>query len=123
VIVGVYVVLDLIVYVPYNVLAIMLCIGGALTGFVYSRLLKSGYSPGEFIYNGMDRLQQKFTPDEAQLTEKKSRKRVEILRTMYEPKKGISQDRIDEILDKINDHGYHSLSREEKDILFRAGKD
>jgi membrane associated rhomboid family serine protease len=123
VIVAVYVFLDIIVYVPYNVPAMMLCIGGAITGFVYSRLLRTGYSPGEFIYNGVERLQQRFTPDEAAIHGLKSRKRVEILRTMYEPKKGISQDRIDEILDKINDHGYHSLSREEKDILFRAGKD
>ena len=120
---GIYVVLDLIVYLPGQGNELMLCLGGALTGFVYSGLLKYGYQPGEAVYGLLERAQQKFTPNEAALAEKKSRKRVEVLRTMYEPKKGISQDRIDEILDKIHERGYHTLSREEKDILFRASKD
>lgn len=122
-IVGIYAVLDIIVYIPNQTNALMLCVGGALTGFVYSQLLKKGFRPGEYLYDLLGKIQRLTTPNEAALIEKKSRKRIEILRTMYEPKKGISQDRIDEILDKINDRGYHSLSREEKDILFRAGKD
>jgi hypothetical protein len=48
---------------------------------------------------------------------------MDILRQMYEPKKGISQQHIDDILDKINAQGYHSLSKAEKDILLRASKD
>ena len=32
------------------------------------------------------------------------------------------QHRIDEILDKISSSGYESLSKDEKDFLFRAGK-
>ena len=31
-------------------------------------------------------------------------------------------EKIDEILDKISVSGYESLSQEEKDFLFRAGK-
>ena len=42
---------------------------------------------------------------------------------MYEAKHGITQSRIDEILDKINQKGYNSLSKEEKEALLRAGKD
>jgi hypothetical protein len=42
---------------------------------------------------------------------------------MYEPKNGISQQRIDDILDKINLRGYNALSKEEKDVLQRAGKE
>ena len=33
------------------------------------------------------------------------------------------QKRIDEILDKISKSGYDSLTKEEKDFLFKAGKD
>ena len=33
------------------------------------------------------------------------------------------QDKIDKILDKISKSGYDSLSKEEKDFLFKAGKD
>ena len=35
----------------------------------------------------------------------------------------ITQQRIDEILDKIGQKGYHSLSEEEKEILKRASKE
>ena len=37
-------------------------------------------------------------------------------------KKDKTQQQIDEILDKISASGYDSLSKEEKDFLFRAGK-
>ena len=33
-----------------------------------------------------------------------------------------SQQQIDEILDKISQSGYDSLSKEEKEFLFKAGK-
>ncbi len=122
-ILGVYVLLDLVVYLPGRGNALMLCLGGAVTGFGFGMLLRKGLRPAEWIYDIFEQLQQRFTPDEAEITERKSRKRVEILRTLYEPKRGISQERIDEILDKINEGGYHTLSREEKDILLRAGKD
>ncbi|MDZ4745701.1 MAG: rhomboid family intramembrane serine protease [bacterium] len=35
---------------------------------------------------------------------------------------GVSQEAIDEILDKISQHGYHSLSEKEKRILFEVSK-
>ena len=34
----------------------------------------------------------------------------------------VKQKKIDEILDKINRSGYDSLTKEEKDFLFKAGK-
>jgi len=122
-ILGIYVVLDLVVYLPDQGNAMMLCLGGVITGSLFGLALNKGYRPSEWMYDRLDDVQRLTTPNEQRVTETKSRKRVEILRTMYEPKRGISQDRIDEILDKINDNGYHSLSREEKDILFRAGKE
>lgn len=46
-------------------------------------------------------------------------------KTTATPQKKASnhQQRIDSILDKISASGYESLSREEKDFLFKAGKD
>jgi hypothetical protein len=39
------------------------------------------------------------------------------------PKKdNVNQDKIDKILDKISQSGYSSLTKEEKELLFRAGK-
>ena len=36
--------------------------------------------------------------------------------------KSVNQEKIDEILDKISQSGYASLTKEEKELLFRAGK-
>ena len=41
---------------------------------------------------------------------------------MHDEENQISQQQVDEILDKINQHGYQSLSEEEKKILFEASK-
>ena len=41
----------------------------------------------------------------------------------YQERKVQTQQRVDEILDKINRSGYDSLSREERDFLFKVGKD
>ena len=52
------------------------------------------------------------------------------LKTVYKSKSRAAKDevtkskqrKIDDILDKISKSGYESLSQEEKDFLFRAGK-
>ena len=41
----------------------------------------------------------------------------------YKKVSNVTQKRIDEILDKINQQGYRFLSDEEKDILKRASED
>lgn len=40
----------------------------------------------------------------------------------YNADKRVNQERIDAILDKISKSGYESLTREEKDFLFKQGK-
>lgn len=98
---------------------LFLLAGGGLTGFVYIRLLRNGYKPGEWAYNLYGRLERTVTPDE----QAKSKGRRPILNRIYESKHDVTQKRIDEILDKINHKGYKSLTQEEKDILMRAGKE
>jgi membrane associated rhomboid family serine protease len=121
-VVGIYIVLDLLVYISDQLNVLALCAGGIATGFIYAMLLKQRLKPGEWVYDLLGSMERMTVPDTTD-TEKKGRKRMEILRGMYEPKKGISQHRIDEILDKINEKGYHSLTREEKEILLTASKD
>lgn len=106
-----------------NPTAIALLAGGGLTGFVYIKLLHSGYNPGEWIYSTLSRVETVFTPDERAAIEKHNKRRSQVLSRMYEPKQGISQKRIDELLDKILQHGYGSLSKDEKETLVRASKE
>jgi membrane associated rhomboid family serine protease len=100
----------------------LLIVGGGLTGFAYVRLLKTGYRPGDWMYNFTARVESLVTPDENRIRRKKNSRRGSVLNNMSGPG-GVSQKRIDDILDKINQKGYNSLSAEEKEILMRAGKE
>ncbi len=107
------------VYLPI----ILMLVGSGLMGFGYIKLLKAGYRPGEWMYTVTGKIEGLVTPDEKAEWKRHNKKRNEVLNKMYEPKQGISQKRIDDILDKINQKGYNSLSAEEKDTLMRAGKE
>lgn len=106
----------------FNIPQLFLLAGGGLTGFVYIKLLKSGYRPGEWIYSGLGNLSNTLVPDDATLKERKNKKyRLEQMRK--EAQYQVTQKRIDDILDKINQKGYNSLTAEEKEILNNAGKE
>ncbi|HRY33831.1 MAG TPA: rhomboid family intramembrane serine protease [Bacteroidales bacterium] len=91
-------------------------LGGAAWGFLYIRfLLNKGWKQsGIFQFS----------------TKKKRKKAFRGLYTNtrpmtdeeYNARKRDQQEIIDAILDKIAKHGYDGLSREEKEILFKAGK-
>lgn len=121
VVAGIFVVLMIFgsgFYLP----VILMLVGGGLMGFWYIKLLQSGYRPGGWMYNLMGKMESMVTPDENAEWEKHNKRRNKALDNM-EARHGISQKRIDEILDKINQKGYNSLSAEEKDTLMRAGKE
>ena len=101
---------------------IILLAAGAGTGYGYVRLLQAGYRPGEWMYRLKRKAESLVTPDENASWKKHNSRRNDML-NRYEPKQGISQKRIDDILDKILQKGYHSLSAEEKETLMRAGKE
>lgn len=122
-IVGVYFIVNLAAYIPAHYTILALCSGGFITGLVFSFFLKNGYKPAQWIYDIMDKLNHAAKPDEQKLRERKNTKRMEILRTMYEPKHGIPQSLIDRLLDKINEQGYQSLSQTEKNTLEVASKE
>lgn len=119
---GIFGVLMLIGSRFYLPVIIMLLAGGGM-GYFYIRLLKAGYRPGEWIYTFKGKVESLVTPDENATGRKQNNKSARALNRAYEPKQGISQKRIDDILDKINQKGYNSLSKEEKDVLMRAGKE
>ena len=119
---GVFTVLMLIgsgFYIP----VILMLAGGGLVGFGYIRALRAGYRPGQWMYAFTAKIEGLVTPDEDAIQAKRDKARGYNAGKQYEPKNGISQKRIDDILDKINQKGYNALSSEEKDILMRAGKE
>ena len=107
--------------VNYEGAHLFLLLGGALMGYLYIVLLRNGYKPGDWVYTMFDKINNRFEPDERAYTERRNVKRNKTI-SMYspKPKQGITQNNIDAILDKINQKGYDSLSKEDKETLMKA---
>lgn len=99
-------------------------LGGALLGYVYARQLFQGRDIGAGFSSFMDGLANTFKPKEkkAPLKTVYKKKRTPS-RTASQGNKDARQRKIDDILDKISKSGYDSLSKAEKDFLFKAGKE
>jgi membrane associated rhomboid family serine protease len=93
-------------------------LGGAFWGVAYILLLRKGSDPGKginWLLNGLKKL---FTPKpKVKISYRKPVNDFE-----YNRLKNQEQARMNEILEKISKSGYGSLTKEEKEILFRMGK-
>lgn len=95
-------------------------LGGALIGFVYIKQLQVGVNWGGWVTSTLHWISGLFS----------SRPKVKVTyRKEQAPKRphsatpsGVSQQEIDAILDKISEGGYESLSKEEREKLFKASK-
>ena len=115
-----FVLLD-VVQIPYgNAGGHIAHLGGATLGFFYARRLSQGVDIGEPFGNTIDSIINMFKKKPKMKTVYKKQKHSHAGTSFN--KKDDFQKRIDEILDKISVSGYESLSQEEKDFLFRAGK-
>ncbi len=99
-------------------------LAGAGTGFVLVVLLRKGYDWSAWMNHFYDWANNLFNPEKP----KKGReiKTQLFYKSNVKPFKktsNVTQQRIDDILDKINQKGYASLSEEEKEILTRASKE
>ncbi len=90
-------------------------IGGAIFGFIYIKQLQKGN-------------------DFSEIFKLKRKKRLKVVRSKAAGRGGgqpgsqnfgptaVNQDEIDKILDKISQNGYDSLTKSEKELLFKASK-
>lgn len=106
-----FVLLDVIQIPVANAGGHLAHLGGALIGFLLTKYLNQGKNTILFVEN-------LFRP-----------RKDKLLKTVYKNKtaaKSVApaehQKKIDVILDKISKSGYDTLSKEEKDFLFKAGK-
>lgn len=99
-------------------------IGGAILGYVYARQLVQGTDIGSGFSKLVDGILNIFKKKE-----KKSPLKTVHRKEKVKAKKSVNyekenrQRKIDTILDKISKSGYESLSKAEKDFLFKAGKE
>lgn len=94
-------------------------LGGALIGYVYIKQLQAGVNWGSWIVMVVDWFRDLFKPKSKVKVSYRSERKT---RAQKPQAKNISQDEIDEILDKISEGGYESLTKEEKEKLFNASK-
>ncbi|HZW70355.1 MAG TPA: rhomboid family intramembrane serine protease [Hanamia sp.] len=99
---------------------------GGLIGFFFIVALRRGHDWGAWMIRFYNWFLDLCNPDKKILTPQKTREKM-FYKTgnqkPFEKHPIITQQRIDEILDKINQKGFHLLSEEEKNILKRAGED
>lgn len=108
-------------------------LGGAALGYVYTKQLQKGNDIGSWFEKIMDGLVSLFKPSERKAkmktvyrknTNRKTAATKQHKATSTEKfDKDEKQKQIDAILDKISKSGYDSLSKSEKDFLFKAGKE
>jgi membrane associated rhomboid family serine protease len=94
-------------------------LGGVLMGWIFFIRQKKGYDITSFITLFFNRLQQVFKP----------RVKVKIVHRQpprddyeYNRQRAADHNELNRILDKIGKEGYDSLTKEEKETLFRHGK-
>jgi membrane associated rhomboid family serine protease len=93
-------------------------LGGAFGGVIYILQLRRGIDPSKGINRLLNSLKKLFTPrPKVKVSYRKPVNDIE-----YNRIKNQDQVRMNEILEKISKSGYGSLSKEEKEILFKMGK-
>lgn len=97
---------------------------GAFFGYIYIKLLQNGTDLSRIVSSVIEFFANLFSPKKATPFKKVH---VNIKKPVVKTESKIivkdkTQQQIDEILDKISQSGYDSLTAEEKDFLFKAGK-
>ncbi|MFV8355409.1 rhomboid family intramembrane serine protease [Flavobacterium sp. XS1P32] len=99
-------------------------LAGALFGFIFIKLLQNGTDLSTAVSRFIDFFTNLFQKNPRTPFKKvhKNYSRPEVKSVSKIVTKDKSQQQIDEILDKISQSGYDSLSSEEKEFLFKVGK-
>jgi hypothetical protein len=96
-------------------------IGGALWGFIYMSQLKRGRDFMKGLNNLMFSFSSLFKRKKKMRVSYRSNPTQRMTDREYNLKKKVEKENINEILDKISKAGYDSLSKQEKEILFKMG--
>lgn len=98
--------------------------GGALFGYMYGSQLIKGKDIGKWFEAFMDWFANLFKSRKQKPFKKVHRTPTKTAsRSSANESKSTTQIKVDAILDKIGKSGYESLTKSEKDFLFKAGKD
>jgi membrane associated rhomboid family serine protease len=99
-------------------------VAGGLIGYVFVWQLRKGNDLGQWMNDLVNWIDDLFNPEKKHV--QKPQKQQLYYKTTEKPFKKtphITQQRVDDLLDKINHKGYHSLSEEEKEFLKKASRE
>jgi membrane associated rhomboid family serine protease len=91
-------------------------------GYIYILLLKQGKDIGAWMNNFGFWLMDLFNPEKKYRSKEKQTHFYKTTKEPFIKKPNLTQQKLDEILDKINQKGYDSLSDEEKEFLKKASE-
>ena len=116
-----FIVMDVLMIASYNAGGHIAHLGGALYGYFFISNFKKGRDTGRWLNNFLDRIMTIFKPrPRLNVTYRKTRKATTDLD--YNRLKVEQQREVDRILDKIARGGYETLTKKEKETLFKAGE-
>ncbi|NER12140.1 rhomboid family intramembrane serine protease [Leptobacterium flavescens] len=119
-----FVLLDLVQIPVSNAGGHIAHLGGALLGFMYAKKLHDGKDIGVWFERLVSGFLNLFTARKRSPLKTVHKKQGRATQSKGKnADKNEHQQKIDDILDKISKSGYESLSKEEKDYLFKAGKE
>jgi membrane associated rhomboid family serine protease len=98
-------------------------LGGSLLGYLYAVQLQKGTDIGKGFERFLDYITSLFKTKSPLKTVHRGKKKPFAGHNKNEFNEFSKQKRIDLILDKISKSGYESLTKEEKEFLFKAGKE
>lgn len=99
-------------------------LASAVTGFIFAYQLQKGNDWSAWMVNFANWVNDLFNPEKKYAKKPVTQQRhYKAVRKPFEKTPRVTQQTLDEILDKINLNGYNSLSDEEKDFLKKASQE
>lgn len=115
-----YLAMDLLFMFDGNAGGHIAHLGGACYGALFTVMIKRGMNTGSWLNNFQAWVNSAFSGKPRRRMRVKHKKPMTDME--WNEMKNKKQERIDDILDKVSKTGYNSLTKEEKEILFGAGK-